>query len=595
MNSSNYSLTQNYFTMKKSILFMILLTTSFGYSQTFPIDFEDPLDANTIGANSGIFNVIPDPDDPTENVGEFTNCCEDFSNMQLVLAENLDLSDDNNNTITFRIKPVFGTGTNGGPPPAKHLLKFELGTTGDVEFEFVTSGTDWQTITADFGPGLGSYSKLVVIPDAFQSALNDTYLIDDFEGGTNVAPVTVELPFDFSNPDQIFDGGGSVVTMEDDPDDPGNDVMQIIVGSGQFDNASIELSKLVDLSDDTNNTISFRMKPLNGSGSDFHAFKVENGTSAPSDFLIEFTTDGTTNWQNIEIDFGPGFGNYAKLVLFPDFNSSEVDTYLIDDMMGGTNFELPDDPTIAAPNPDVPDAEVLSIYSDTGGFTNVWESDYSFGGFVAEVDLDPSGNENLAIKMDFGQQGYGQGTDAVTDISAYNYLHMNYYTGYATQLRIILIENVGGVVTEYFYELPTEEPFVYDTWTRVDIDLSFFENLGFDKSNFFQYKIGTESDLNPGIVFYDNLYFHQNVLGTDDFEIADLTVYPNPTTDSWTVRTDSQELVSIQLYDISGKNVLSLSPKSKETIIDATSLKTGLYFAQIITNDGVASIKLLKQ
>ncbi len=581
--------------MRKIILLCSLMIVSFGYSQSFPIDFEDPLDANMVGGDSGVFNVIADPDTPGENVGEFTNCCDDFSNMQLVLAEFIDLSDDNNNTITFRIKPLFGTGTNGNTGGGKHLLKFEDGTTGNQEFEFTTSGTDWQTITADFGPGLGNYAKLVVIPDAFQSALNDTYLVDDFEGATNIAAPIAILPFDFSNPDQIFTGGGSVVTMEVDPDDPTNDVMQIVVGSGPFDNASIVLSQLVDLSDDSNNTISFRMRPLNGTGSNAHQFKVENGTSIPNEFAIDFFTDGTTNWQTIDIDFPAGVGNFGKLVIIPDLNTSLVDTYLIDDMMGGTNFVPPADPTIASPTPNVPDAEVLSIYGDTGGFTNIWTPDYSFGAFVAEIDLDPSAAENFALKMDFNEQGYGQGTNGVTDISAYNYLHIDYYTSYATQLRIILIENDGGVITEYFYELPTDEPFVYDTWVGVDIDMSFFENLGFSKDQFFQYKIGTESNLNPGIVFYDNLYFHENVLGTSDFEISEVSVYPNPTSDVWNISTVSREIVSIVVYDILGKNMLSISPNSTEALIDGAGLNSGLYFAQIKTNSGVRTFKLLKQ
>jgi hypothetical protein len=593
MDSIKFLLNLNYFTMRKIILLFSLMAVSLGYSQSFPIDFEDPLDANAVGGDSGVFNVIADPDAPSEKVGEFTNCCEDFSNMQLVLAEYIDLSDDSNNTITFRIKPQFGTGTNGAPP-AKHLLKFEDGTAGNAEYEFTTTGTDWQVITADFGPGLGNYSKMVLIPDAFQSALNDTYLIDDFAGATNIGPPVAVLPFDFSDPDQIFLGSGCVVTMEVDPDDSTNDVMQIIVGSGLFDRASIELSELVNLSDDNNNTISFRMKPLNGTGSNGHQFKVENGTSIPNDFAIDFFTDGTTNWQNITIDFPEDLGNFGKLVIIPDLNSNMADTYLIDDMMGATNFQLPADPTTPSPTPNAPDSEVLSIYGDTGGFTNIWTPDYNFGDFIDEIDLDPSAAENFAIKMDFNEQGYGQGTNAVTDISAYNYLHLDYYTGYATQLRIILIED-DGAIQEYFYELPTDEPFVYDTWTGIDIDLSFFVNQGFSKDKFFQYKIGTESNLNPGIVFYDNLYFHENVLGTNDFEISDVSIYPNPTSDVWNISTVSQEIISVDVYDVLGKNVLSVSPNSTEALIDGAALKSGLYFAQVNTNTGVRTFKLLKK
>lgn len=579
--------------MKTTLTLFLCLSFAINHAQSFPIDFEDPLDANTIGADGGIFNVIPDPDDPTQNVGEFTPCCQNFSNMQLSLGQNIDLSDDNNNTITFRIKPQFGTGTNG-QAPGQHLLKFEQGTTADVAYAFTTQGTDWQLITADFGPGLGNYNKLVLIPDAFQTALNDTYLVDDFSGGTNFIPPVVVLPFDFSNPDQIFQGGGSVVSMEVDPEDPTNDVMQIIVGAGPVDNAFIDLSQMVDLSDDANNTISFRMKPINGTGSNVHQFKVESGTSNPIDFSMDFFTDGTTDWQNIAIDFPAGLGNFARLVIVPDVNNNTVDTYLIDDMMGGTNFILPSDPGQPAPNPNVPDDEVLSIYSDTGGFTNVWTPDYSFGAYVLEADLDPGSTANFAIKMDFNEQGYGQGTDGITDISNYNYLHLDYYTGYATQMRIILIENDGGNVNEYYYELPTNEPFTYESWTSVDIDLSFYENQGFNKEFFFQYKIGTESNLDPGIVWYDNLYFHQNVLEIGAFNKDKTLVFPNPAKGFWQIQSQNHFMDSIEVYDVLGKLVRVSKPNNNQATITAEGLTAGLYFAHITTENGVQVQRLLK-
>ncbi len=197
--------------------------------------------------------------------------------------------------------------------------------------------------------------------------------------------------------------------------------------------------------------------------------------------------------------------------------------------------------------------------------------------------------------MDFNEQGYGQGTDDVTDISAYNYLHLDYYTGYATQMRIILIENDGGNVTEYFYELPTNEAFIYDSWTSVDIDLSFFESQGFSKENFFQYKIGTESNLNPGIVFYDNLYFYQNVLDVVGFTSVGALVAPNPTNTVWQVQTSGQDILTIHVYDVMGKVVKTLNPHAAEVIIDSADLTSGLYFAHIKTGRGIQTHKLLKK
>ncbi len=51
---------------------------------------------------------------------------------------------------------------------------------------------------------------------------------------------------------------------------------------------------------------------------------------------------------------------------------------------------------------------------------------------------------------------------------------------------------------------------------------------------------------------------------------------------------------SIQVFDILGKKVLSLSPNTNEAVIDGSSLKAGLYFAQIKTATGINSIKLIK-
>ena len=111
--------------------------------------------------------------------------------------------------------------------------------------------------------------------------------------------------------------------------------------------------------------------------------------------------------------------------------------------------------------------------------------------------------------------------------------------------------------------------------------ISFYENLGFDKNNFFQYKIGTESNLNPGIVFYDNVYFHENVLGTNDFQVSEVSVYPNPTSDVWNIRAVSQDITSVKVYDILGKNILSLSPNAAKVLVDGSGLHSGLYFHKL--------------
>jgi hypothetical protein len=83
-------------------------------------------------------------------------------------------------------------------------------------------------------------------------------------------------------------------------------------------------------------------------------------------------------------------------------------------------------------------------------------------------------------------------------------------------------------------------------------------------------------------------------LGTKDFKIAGLNIYPNPAQDSWTVKTSNINMSAIKVFDVLGKNVLSLKPNASEVTINASSLKSGLYFARINTLNGSSSLKLIK-
>lgn len=94
--------------------------------------------------------------------------------------------------------------------------------------------------------------------------------------------------------------------------------------------------------------------------------------------------------------------------------------------------------------------------------------------------------------------------------------------------------------------------------------------------------------------YFDDI---QNVatLSTKSIEIAGLSAYPNPSQDSWTVKTQNIKMSSIEVFDILGKSVISLKPEAVEARIDASQLKSGLYFAKIYTDKGFSSLKLVRQ
>ncbi|MFN3969353.1 T9SS type A sorting domain-containing protein [Flavobacterium sp.] len=167
--------------MKKLLLLIFLMTVSLGQSQSFPLDFTGGTDVLT-GFDGNVFSIITDEGN---EVGQCASANQLYDTYQLTLAQTLNLSDDSNNTITFRIKPI----GDAGLTTRNHLLKFEQGTGGAAQTElgFTTIGNDWQVITLNFGAGLGSYAKFVLFTD-FNNTQTGTYLVDDFAGGTNNVP-----------------------------------------------------------------------------------------------------------------------------------------------------------------------------------------------------------------------------------------------------------------------------------------------------------------------------------------------------------------------------------------------------------------------
>ncbi|MFB9056803.1 T9SS type A sorting domain-containing protein [Mariniflexile ostreae] len=60
------------------------------------------------------------------------------------------------------------------------------------------------------------------------------------------------------------------------------------------------------------------------------------------------------------------------------------------------------------------------------------------------------------------------------------------------------------------------------------------------------------------------------------------------------MKAQNSHIASIQVFDVLGKGVVFLTPNSKEAKVDATQLKTGLYFAVLHTDSGYETLKLIK-
>ncbi len=108
-------------------------------------------------------------------------------------------------------------------------------------------------------------------------------------------------------------------------------------------------------------------------------------------------------------------------------------------------------------------------------------------------------------------------------------------------------------------------------------------------------------NVNPRTPDYDTQYdafgsvgVTPATLGTSEFSINDISVYPNPSKNVWNVKSNNTVINAIQVFDVLGKQVLSLEPRSNNVSIDASELTKGLYFAKIESDTGINSIKLIK-
>ena len=166
--------------------------------------------------------------------------------------------------------------------------------------------------------------------------------------------------------------------------------------------------------------------------------------------------------------------------------------------------------------------EVISIYSDsytdiTGVTLNPnWGQTTQF----SEEVLD--GNNTLL----YGSLNY-QGTDWAgnpQDVSARDYLHVDYWTGDSSDLGIYLISGAwpSSVEYEYVFTILNEQ------WVSVDIPLSYFSDNGVDLADVTQFKVEGNGD-----VWFDNYYFWKESTALDAPANVTITASVLGATISW--------------------------------------------------------------
>jgi hypothetical protein len=692
--------------MKKITLLLILLTVSFGYSQSSPITFEADVTVgvnwnNATGittsivdvANTSISGVVNTPANPAGMVGKMMtdSGANPWQEAHLIMTTfGIDLTTLNGGAKTVTVDVYSTTGND-------FLLKVINPVGGGGDFSQVAAahdGTGWEQLTFNFNNATNSavpdalFTTFVFFPlyDAvavnFIDSADTTTAIDNIsfvEGSLDAPPSCSD---NIQNQDETdIDCGGTIcdpcpppaapptVAAPTPPARNSEDVVSIYSdaytpispinydaawcganavtattagGDAVFaynDKACQGIDFASDLQDVTGLT-NIHVDLFIQAGTDLIGkvfnMKIVPTTGAVTEFNIDLNALNpapvTGEWYSYDAavtlsgtttdikEFGvtSNLQNavwYDNLYLYREFfepgtcsdgvmNQDETGVDCGGTISGCVPCTGP--PTTAAPTPPPRDpADVISIYSDA--YTDITTDSFDFG----LCGANPSVSE-VMIEGNATQQYLGEGCQGINfetnrqDASTFTNLHFDFFTDLSGDDLIGKVFNIklvdwagnateaGATGLEVNFNDGTSPGIIASSWVSVDVDITSFGAMvggNLTRSDIAQIHITS----NLPNAWYDNLYLHKNTtLGIENNELVDFNIYPNPTQENWTVKTKSESMSSIKVYDILGKQVLSLSPNSIEATINGTSLNSGLYFAQIKTDSGLSNIKLIK-
>ncbi|MDT0559045.1 T9SS type A sorting domain-containing protein [Ichthyenterobacterium sp. W332] len=313
--------------------------------------------------------------------------------------------------------------------------------------------------------------------------------------------------------------------------------------------------------------------------------------------LVEIKVPNTVvnEWEELTFDFSPYIGLFPQtvdqIIIFPDFDNSgrTQDNIIYFDNITFDDQIITPAPMVPAPTPTIPEANVISVFNTNNPYTDITGVDYNpfWGQSTVTTQIDIMGNNTLKYAgLDY------QGTDFsgnVQDVSSMSYIHVDYWSSDATALQFFLINQSTGGAGEKFYDFAVEDGITNNTWVSKDIPLTHFTNQGFSLLDIMQFKV-----VGNGTIYFDNLIFSTQPLSVNDFSDLNVSTYPNPTSDLWTIEVSNSLIKTVTITDILGKTVDFIEVNSDKIQINASSLSSDIYFAKITTDQGSQTIKLLK-
>lgn len=101
------------------------------------------------------------------------------------------------------------------------------------------------------------------------------------------------------------------------------------------------------------------------------------------------------------------------------------------------------------------------------------------------------------------------------------------------------------------------------------------------------------SDADQFYLSLDNIKVSRAGLATKESSTAKLSFYPNPTKDVLNI-DNTIDIENVNIYDLSGKKVLTQNFNSKKVSVNVSSLAKGTYMVRVASKNSAKTIKMIK-
>ena len=334
-----------------------------------------------------------------------------------------------------------------------------------ITFETGQFGSTWTLATFENGSGAG-YSK---VSNPFPGGINSSSTVGKFIAGTTASGAAPYAGFETAHASGANGIGTFTLSAS-------NSIIKIMVYKTVISDVAIK-------------------------------FAIANGGAQPE---IKVPNTKINEWEELTFDFSGKIGlfetiNIDQIIFFLDFNARTAETTSYFDNVSFSAKPTATVPTIAAPTPTKPAADVISLFSNA--YTNVavdsWRADWGQSGNVLS-DIQVAGNDT---KKYTDLSYFGVITEASKiDATAMLNFHVDVWTPNVTTFKIKIVDfgADGAYQGGDDKEFEVTRTLTLSGWNSLEIPLSEFTGLT-TKAHIAQFVFSGTA----GTIYIDNVYFNK--------------------------------------------------------------------------------------